>query len=612
MFWHGETMDPEVPLQRIRLLITAVGFAALMLVGRLWWVQIACGKQYERISTGTRMRHIPVPAPRGLIYDCNGNLMASTLMQYMVVVDPVELRRLKATERATVFSRAASILGISVPQIQDTLDRSRQAGFNTIKLKSGVGPAVITHILEEASELPGIDVQRVPARSYPMGAVGAHVLGYLGDVRSDDYDRINGKNYNGADQIGEQGLERFYEQDLRGKDGERVVEVNAHGVPVSSQSASDIDPKPGKTLVLTLDSTLQRVAQEAFPENMKGSVVAIDVRTGGILALASRPGFNPNDFVTDTPEAKKQRTLSLLDPSGPMQDRAITSRYPPGSTFKLVTSAAGFANNDINVNNTVYCAGGLKIGTHGQFKKCWSVHGTVDYLKAMAQSCDTYFYDLMSRLTSTQLASMCRSFGLGCYSGIDLPSESRGFVPTPAWKDQRFTDDRWMYGDSCNMAIGQGFLQVTPLQMALVTAAVANGGNWLKPHLVQSVKDSQGNVIRRIEPHVNGKVPVSNWALSQIREGMHLAVGQHGTANIVRFKGLDVAAKTGSAQDLPNPQTHAWFVCYAPYDHPQIAICSMVEHGGHGGQTAGPIARAILKAYFHLKESGSSPSGQTD
>ncbi|MCA1597013.1 MAG: penicillin-binding protein 2 [Chloroflexi bacterium] len=602
MRWADEGIDPALPLRRLRFLQAAIVILCGILIARLWWVQIACGDIYDQMSQGTRTRHIPLRAPRGAIYDCEGRLMATTAPQYMVAVDPIELRRHTAAERASVFGHAAAILSISVAEIQDILDRSRQAGFNTIKLMSGVGPAVITHLLEESNELPGVDVEQVPVRSYPMGAVGAHVLGYLGDITAADLKRVKAQGYNGADQIGLQGLERSYESELRGVDGERVVEVNARGVPVSNKDISRTDPVPGKTLVLTLDSRLQQVAQQAFPDKMRGSVVAIDTRTGGVLALVSRPGFDPNVFVQDTPPARAARVTYLTDPAGPMQDRAVTGRYPPGSTFKMVTSAAGFANNAIDPHYSVWCAAGMRLGgRHGTWKKCWSWHGSVNYLRAMAQSCDTYFYDLMRRLSSTQLAAMCRACGLG-----------HGFIPSPGWKDHRFRHERWWFGDSCNMAIGQGFLQVTPLQMALVTASVANGGTELRPHLVQEIKSPTGVVVKRTPVQVNGHIPISPAALKMIQEGMRAAVTPGGTAGVVRFKDLAVAAKTGSAQDVLHQPTHAWFVCYAPYDNPRIAICSMVEHGGHGGGTAGPIARAILKAYFHLKDEGGVASVRSD
>ena len=294
-----------------------------------------------------------------------------------------------------------------------------------------------------------------------------------------------------------------------------------------------------------------------------------------------------------------------------MQDRAISGRYAPGSTFKMVSATAGIVNGDINVNNSIYCAGGLRLGHRGEWKKCWAYHGYVNFSRAMAQSCDSYFYDLMTRLSSTQLAAMARRFGFGSRSGVDLPSEKRGFIPTPAWKASHKRLGRWYLGDSCNMAIGQGFMQVTPLQLALATAATANGGIWLRPHIVDEVKTDRGVVVRRIPTVVNGVVGAPA-ALATVRAGMRAAVLPGGTAGIVRFRNLDVAAKTGSAQADRDKPTHAWFVCFAPYEHPQIAICVLVEHGGHGGVAAGPVARAILKAYFGLKGEGAAASDRTD
>ena len=612
MSWQVYRSDPVLPQKRLRVLMAAIILALLLLVARLWWLQIANGSLFEQLSAGARTRHIPLRAPRGRIYDRTGKLLATTRPQYMVVVSPLELRRYTAAERARIFGRAAGILNISVGEIEEILNRSRQAGFNTIKLKTGVGPAVITHLLEDAADLPGFDVERVPERSYPMGAVAAHVLGYVGDPSEADLKRVHDSSYNGADQIGKQGLERYYENALRGVDGERVIEVNAHGVPVSNQDVAHTNPVPGNQLVLTLDAHLQQVAQQAFPMGMHGAVVALDVRTGEILALASVPGFDPNVFLDDSPESRKRRAGFLLDLNGrPMLNRAAGSSYPPGSTFKLVTSTAGFAYRQIDPEDTIWCRGGMKIG-RTQFKKCWAYHGTVNYMKAMAQSCDAYFYDLMKRLTSTELATISREFGLGRRTGIDLSAEAHGFIPTPAWKQRRFKDGRWWFGDSCNMAIGQGFIQATPLQMALVTAAVANGGRVLRPHLVAEVRSPDGRVLSRVNPQVTGVLAVPPDALGMVRKGMLAAVRKGGTAGIVRFKDMDVGGKTGSAQDLPNPHTHAWFVCFAPYENPKLAICVLVEHGGHGGTEAGPVARALLKTYFHLKDQGNGFEGRTD
>jgi penicillin-binding protein 2 len=379
---------------------------------------------------------------------------------------------------------------------------------------------------------------------------------------------------------------------LHGKAGGKWVEVDARGR--QRREIEEVPAEQGATVMLTIDKRLQRAAEEAFG-NRVGAVVAVDPRTGEVLLLASFPRFDPNAFARGVKPHVWREIAN--NPLHPLQNRAIGSRYPPGSTFKIVTAAAGLHFGAITPHTGFYCPGALQLGKW-RFR-CHRRHNATDFIKAIAASCDVYFYQTGLRLGMPRLAEMSHAFGLGELTGIDLVGESKGNIPTPEWKKKRYKQS-WYDGDTVNASIGQGFVQTTPLQMALVAAAVANRGTVMKPFVVKRVIRPDGTTIDT-PPTVLKQIPLTPEQWRWIEEGMRAAVaGRGGTAHAANIPGIPVAGKTGTAEDPPRHKPHAWFICYAPMDNPRIALAVVVEQGGHGGAVAAPIARHILETFFGM------------
>jgi penicillin-binding protein 2 len=392
-----------------------------------------------------------------------------------------------------------------------------------------------------------------------------------------------------------------------------TVEVRAHGQ--NAVSVGQQEPIPGKTLSLTIDKRLETIAENVMHSHgWTGAVAAIDPQTGAVLALASAPTYNLNWFATGI-DSNQWRQLRDND-AKPLVNRAVDSLYPPGSTFKQIVAAAGLETGAISTSTSVYCTGEFDLNEHSKFK-CWTVHGETDFYKAIAQSCDVFFYKAGLKIGPDALAKYGRDYGIGRETGIDLPHEMAGVMPDPTWKEHRFRhwrsyDRQWHDGDTVNTSIGQGYVLTTPLQMAVATAATANGGKLYKPYLVHSISDpATQTVITRTTPQVVSTLPISDNALASVRRGMRQCV-TNGTGAAVNFNGVEVAAKTGSAQATGTKKTHGWFVAFAPYDHPVIAVAAIVERGGHGGESAGKIVAAILRAYFNLSANDNGKSAPTD
>jgi len=393
---------------------------------------------------------------------------------------------------------------------------------------------------------------------------------------------------------------------LQGRRGYRLYQVNRRMQP--TWMISQRPPVPGATVWLTIDSQVQRVAEEALEEatsqrGKAGAAVVLDVRTGEVLAMASRPTYDPNKWIKGF--SPQEWEALQKDPRNPLLNQAIGGCYPPGSVFKLISSCAAFSTTDLTLTDTYYCAGVIHEGRDRRPFRCWRKHGEVAYYQGLAESCDVYFYSLVRSkgLGSDALAEYARRFGLGSVTGIGLTGERAGFVPDRRWK-QAQKQEPWFTGDTLNFVIGQGYLTVTPLQMAVVTAAVANGGILVQPRLVRKLEWPQwtGYGTQVVSATQTRRVGVDDKILAYVRQGMRLAVeGEHGTAAGLRGLGVPVAGKTGSAEHQPGRPTHAWFVCYAPADDPRYAVCVFIAEGGHGGTAAAPVARRILAAALGLR-----------
>ena len=455
-------------------------------------------------------------------------------------------------------------------------------------------------------DLPGVYVSVKARRSYLTDAMTAHVLGYLGEINIEQLRDLRRRGYRRGDAIGQAGLEKRWERHLAGRSGGEKVEVDATGRRV--RVIDRLKATPGHNVVLTLDLDVQRVAYDAL-NGREGAIVALDVNSGAVLALVSTPAFDPNSFARGmTPDEWRQL---MADNETPLHNRALQGHFPPGSTFKIVTALAALQEDVISPDQRLFCNGTYKVGnrTLRDWKKYG--HGHIAMHEALVQSCDVYFYQLAQRLGVDKIARYARRFGLGAPTGIDLDGESPGLVPDRAWKRRRFGAP-WYPGETPLVAIGQGFLGVTPLQMASVMATVANGGTVYRPWFVERVLSAEGEVMEEYGPVRAGSVDLQKESMALVQRALFDVVhGERGTGKRARSKIVDIAGKTGTAQvaemrgetvkseDLPYVvRDHAWFVAYAPAEAPEIAVATLVEHGGHGGATAAPITKRVIEAYF--------------
>jgi penicillin-binding protein 2 len=589
----------------------AWGFGALILVlflaltARLWYLQIARGDDFRDEAAANQHRRIPMRAPRGVIVDRHGVLLAANRPRLALYATP------DVAKDPVVLARLAALLRVTPDEIRQTIGNTRQNPYDPLRIALDVPMATVTQIEENKPFLPGVSTQPEPVRWYPKGTLAAHLIGTMGRINADEWNAHKGQGYFNDDFLGKSGVEAAYEAYLRGAPGGTDVQIDAHGRTVRALNTQDA--APGGTLTLTLDAPTQAAAERVFREHsFIGAAVALDPRTGAVLAMVSAPTFDPDKFATGI-TAKDWDPLNKND-AHPLLNRAIKAMYPPGSTFKPVVAAAGWETGAITPSSGVYCPGSYHLG-RARFG-CWETHGATDFTKAIAQSCDVFFYIYGQKIGPDRLSYYCKQFGLAEKTGIDLGGEDIGSIPSPAWKAKRFHKlgpafDQWYGGDTLHMSIGQGDVLTTPLQMARVAAAFANGGNVLKPYVVAKVTGgAAGGVLYRSEPSVVRHVPVSAAHMEIVRRAMRVTV-TNGTGKVVNFKEVSVAAKTGSAQTHGAAKTHGLFICFAPYNHPTIAIAAIVEHGGHGGDTAGKVARAMLQAYFHLKDAGET-SGRSD
>lgn len=602
--------DPELKRRTggIALLVLIV---MTLLLGRMWQLQIVHGERYAELADGNRLRRLSTSAPRGSIYDRYGRVLADNRLSFTVSVVPGGL----TDDRDGVVQRLATILQMEREEIEEALQgRQRAYPYEPIRIRRDVPPEVVVAIEENRMDLPGVILEQEPIRRYPEGEVTAHVLGYLQLATASDLRAFSG--YRPDDLVGQTGVERAYEELLRGEHGFRQVEVNALSRAI--RQLGSVPPVPGHDLVLTLDLPLQqatyaiaeeRLATLAADEQRSGppggaAVVVLDVRTGGVLALVSVPTYDTNMFFTDqfsTYWTQLQRE-SLL----PLFNRALQGVYAPGSTFKPVTLLAALGRGVTDPSEIYHATGRVEVG--GQIFRDWTATqglpppGPVDAVAAMERSVNDYFYTMGMRAGIQAIADTARQFGLGQPSGLDMrPADYAGIIPDPAWKRSQHLEI-WFPGDTVNVSIGQGYVQMTPLQMALLYMGLANRGTVYQPYLVQRVISPVGETVLEHEPLVlsSYSAPGSHW--ETVGKGLAAVVaGERGTArNAFRDFPIAVHGKTGSAQIGAGRETHAWFAAYAPADEPEIAVAVLIEHGGGGGAAAAPLACRVLAAYFDL------------
>lgn len=618
-----------------------------LLAGQLFRLQIVQGTRYSGQAEQNRIRKLFTQSLRGVIYDRAGRLLVRNIPSFSVSILPADLPSETApaaapvaasagaateTLRATltddaVFGRLAKLLQMDKSEIAKRVEAGRDNPFTPVLLKRNVERDVALIIQESRHEVPGVAVDVEPIREYLEGPLMSSTIGYIGRITQEEFAarQVTDRTASINDTVGRMGVERVFDAELRGKKGEKVVEVDAAGREARTLAYLTHE-QPGHSLVLTIDQELQRQATKALQEGMlrakasSGAVVALNPNTGEVLALVSLPSYDNNLFAASISEEDWQRLIN--DPDRPLFNRAIGGAYPPGSIFKIVTAVAGLQDGIMTWNTRIRCDG--KIVVKDQYDAfnsynfvCWvkEGHGWQTLVDALANSCDVYFYHIgggfetFTGLGVDRLNKYMKEFGLGARTGIDLPGESAGLLPNNAWKIEQSWNTRgepWLTGDTYNLSIGQGYLLTTPLQMANVVAAMANGGIIYRPQLIYQIVDADGKVVRGFEKQALQRVTISARNLELVREGMRAAVTR-GTALSTNFPGLAVMGKTGTAEfgqldEKGEHPSHAWFLSYAPEDKPQVALAVFIEGGVNGAKYAVPVAAQIYKYLFAQPE----------
>jgi len=584
----------------------------IFLLSRLWILQITQGSRNRELAEGNRIRIQNITAPRGIIYDKAGNILVRNFPSFSLEIYPADLPA-KAEDREILYQNVSNLINLPVDEIKKTIGEDLHSLQPRIILDN-INRDLALSLKEKMANFPAFQITEQTTRSYMEGYGLAHILGYVGRISPEELK--DKSSYLMTDFLGKSGLEAYYEEELKGPNGKKQVEVDANGKIV--RILANEEAKPGQNLVLSLDLDLQRfmynrLNEVAQTKRQKAAAVAINPKTGEILASVSIPDYNNNIFTT-LPSNQLQQAFESLnsDPNEPLFNRVISGLYPPGSTIKPVMAAAGLQEGVISDKTTILDPG--QIVVKNQFDPNityvftgWKPGGLglVNVYKAIALSCDTFFYavgggwDKISGLGIRKIDEYFSKFGLGSKTGIDLAGESTGLLPSPAWKEEA-KKEVWYQGDTYHVSIGQGDLLVTPLQLANTVATIANGGRVIKPHFVTKITDAEGRTIKEISPEVIQSNFVNPEYINMVRAGMRQAITS-GTARELASLPVAVAGKTGTAQFDNNQQTHAWFTAFAPYDDPKIALVVLVEGGGEGHETAVPVARDILNYYFTRK-----------
>jgi len=598
----------ETPGLRRRFIISSIIVAGVfcILALRLWFLQILGTDYYRDLSERNRIRYVAIQAPRGAVFDRNGILLVDNRPAFTV-----SALRQEVQDRKQLFANLSKLLDIDEAVLDERWQKSQSLPrYRPLPLVEDVGRQAMEMVQENSIDLPGILVEVKPLRSYPFGDMAAHLFGYLGEVTEDELKQSEFSGYRSGEMVGKTALERAYENRLQGTAGQKRIEVNVRGREL--RQVTTRVPLPGQQVYLTIDSALQQAAEKALADNA-GAIVALDVNSGEVLALVSRPSFDPAWFARGI-TSEEWRDLSN-NSQHPMTNKALRGQYPPGSTFKMVVALAALESGKITPATKVYCSGSLKLSRSYEFR-CWKKegHGSVDLHKAIKESCDVWFYQVGLETGIDQIASVAQRLGLGAPTGFPLGSERSGLIPTREWKKKRFGTS-WYDGETVISSIGQGFVLTTPMQLATMAATLANGGTVWRPQVVKKIIDLEGNTEWLFEPEKLSETAWSPKHLMPIKNAMEAVVNDvGGTAWRSRLEKIRFAGKTGTAQvvrkkaedeeDVEEEETpyqyrdHALFVSYAPAENPQIAVAVVVEHGGHGSSAAAPIAKAMYEAYF--------------
>lgn len=565
---------------------------------RLFFMQVIDASYYKSEADGNRIRHLSVQAARGVIYDRNGIVLAGSKSSYSITI-PVDRQGIQIKDEE--LKKISDLVHVSVDDLKKRIE-DYKSNFGAIYLVNNVGVDVATQIEERKDEFPGIEIEIAPIRIYPFKSAGAQILGYVGEAGNEDRDK-NGNPYKSSAIIGRAGLEQKYNQYLEGKNGVKKVEVDAAGHPVRYITGEEV--VSGQNIRLTIDAKLQKAAEDAVEaqvEELNGmgvsptgaSVIAVDPNTGAVLAMVSWPTYDPNMFSRGIKSSEWNDIIN--NKNHPLQDRAVSSMYAPGSIFKVITAATALESKVMMPDEKIYDNGKHwiidKRNAEGE------AFGWIDFYDAMAKSDNVYFYEMGRRTGIDRLSKMAGEFGLGKKTGIDLDGESEGNVASEEYKLKVFHQD-WYLGETFDASIGQSYTLTTPIQMAMVYSAIANGGVRYKPYVVSRIDNLDGTPMKIFAPVSLGSIPVSKTNLGYISEALRKVMTKEGTGGFI-FNNypIPIAGKSGTAET--NGGENGWFIAYAPFDKPEIVVVAIFEHSGFGSQSAAPVVKKMMDAYFHI------------
>ena len=554
------------------------------------------GNEMRKLSEQNRIRVKKVIAPRGIIYDRNGKILADTRPSFNMYVTPEDIKDFNQT-----IDGLAKLLNLDREEIMNKLKAA--SGFPPsfpVKIKPDISMDEVAKVEANRVYLPGVSIQIEPKRNYPYGNMMAHMLGYVSEISDEEMKAKEFKSYSLGDFIGRYGLERAYESHLRGIDGEKRVEVDAMGREVRTLETKD--STPGNSLYLNINLEIQTAVEKAY-DGKRGGCIAVEPKTGAVVALLSRPAFDPNKFAGGI--SKEDWKAIITDKTHPLQNRVTQGRYPPGSTFKIVSALKALDEGIINERTSFTCRGGFPFGK--RVFKCWKKggHGTVAVHRGIVESCDVFFYNVGLKLGIDRIHEMADAIGLGKVTGIDLPGEKNGLVPSSEWKKKTY-GEQWYEGETLSVAIGQGAVWITPAQLLQLSVFVANDGVTFKPQIVNRIVSPEGKTLKTFEPVMNSNTKLKKETVRIVKEGMWGVVNEpSGTAHGSRLQTISMSGKTGTAQSVGEKGKslgdHAWFIAYAPSEEPGIAISVLVEYGGHGSSVAAPVAKLIVESLYKPK-----------
>ena len=594
----------EMKARRDVLLLLIIG-VAVVLLAQLFHLQIVSGERYRTLSEENYLRITPIAAPRGNIKDRNGEVLVTSRPSYSVYY--WYLDKTKADE---TLPRLSELLGLELDDVQKKIEQYQGRYYEPVPIARDISPEAYTAIVEDAPNLPGVFIEPEPIRYYPGGDLASTTLGYVAEITETQLADSRYASYKIGDVVGQLGIEEFYQEVLHGTSGGYQVEVDYRGRPTGNVGPGT-DPEPGYDLQLNIDAGLQRAAVEALKKAMKDNptsraaiAVVLDVKTGGVLAMASVPGFDPNRLVSGISQAELNRLLETRE--WRFSNLATTGMYPPGSTFKIVSAVAALAEGKTTPSEKFFDPGYHPLVTSLVCNKR-DGHGAVNIVEALRVSCNTYFYEMGRRLGMDAMEKYAKLLGLGQKTGVDLYGENYGTVPSTEWKKTAYSEGRVaepevLYSENMMAAMGQVFHMDTPIQMASLVQAVANNGIRMRPQIAQKVLDPQGNVVQEFTPEVVGTLGVDDSILDVVKQGLYGVTSLAGGTAYWTFYDLPVkvAGKTGTAEN-PLGENHAWFVGFGPFDNPEIAMAVIVDQGGGGSAVAAPVGRAIFDAYFGIE-----------